>query len=62
MYLKYQKMSRDGERPSSRDARNPVRVGLADEQGYPHQGEMVFVDNALDPGTGTIRALSLIHI
>ncbi len=60
MYLKYQKMSRDGERPSSRDARNPVRVGLADEQGYPHQGEMVFVDNALDPGTGTIRARALL--
>jgi len=60
MYLKYQQMSRSGERPSSRDARNPVRVGLADEQGYPHQGEMVFVDNALDPGTGTIRARALL--
>jgi multidrug efflux system membrane fusion protein len=56
MYLRYQAMARRGERPSSRDAPNPVRVGLADEQGYPHQGEMVFVDNALDPGTGTIRA------
>lgn len=56
MYLRYQAMARRGERPSSRDARNQVRVGLADEEGYPHQGEMVFVDNALDPGTGTIRA------
>ncbi len=56
MYLKYQAMARRGERPSSRDAPNPVRVGLADEQGYPHEGRMVFVDNALDPGTGTIRA------
>lgn len=60
MYLKYQAMSRNGERPSSRDARNPVRVGLADEQGYPHEGEMVFVDNALDPSTGTIRARALL--
>lgn len=60
MYLKYQQMSRNGERPSSRDARNPVRVGLADEQGYPHEGEMVFVDNALDPSTGTIRARALL--
>lgn len=56
MYLKYQAMARRGERPSSRDAPNPVRVGLADEEGYPHEGKMVFVDNALDPGTGTIRA------
>jgi multidrug efflux system membrane fusion protein len=60
MYLKYQAMSRNGERPSSRDARNPVRVALADEQGFPHEGEMVFVDNALDPATGTIRARALL--
>ncbi len=33
-----------------------ARVGLADEQGYPHQGELAFVDNALDPSTGSIRA------
>ena len=32
-----------------------VMVGLADEPGYPHQGVMVFVDNELDPTTGTIR-------
>jgi RND family efflux transporter MFP subunit len=32
-----------------------VKVGLANEPGYPHQGVMVFVDNELDPTTGTIR-------
>lgn len=56
VYLKYQAMSQNGQRPSSRDARNPVQVGLANETGYPHKGEMVFVDNQLNPGTGTIRA------
>jgi hypothetical protein len=30
-------------------------VGLANEPGYPHEGVMVFVDNELDPTTGTIR-------
>ncbi len=55
MYLKYQDLAKAGERKSSRDARNPVRVGLANEAGYPHEGEMVFVDNVLDPSTGTIR-------
>ena len=60
VYLKYQRLARDGSRPSSRDARNPVRVGLATEQGYPHQGEMAFVDNQLDPATGTIRARALL--
>ena len=60
VYLKYQSLARDGSRRSSRDARNPVRVGLASEQGYPHVGEMAFVDNQLDPSTGTIRARALL--
>jgi multidrug efflux system membrane fusion protein len=34
----------------------PVRIGLADEQGYPHEGVLDFLDNQLDPATGTIRA------
>ena len=33
---------------------NPVHVGLGDEDGYPHDGVMNFVDNQLDRGTGTI--------
>lgn len=60
LYLKYQQLARDGSRASSREVRNPVRVGLASEQGYPHQGEMVFVDNRLDPATGTIFARALL--
>ena len=60
VYLKFQQLAREGSRPSSRDARNPVRVGLASEEGFPHQGEMVFVDNRLDPATGTIRARALV--
>jgi multidrug efflux system membrane fusion protein len=55
VYLKYTKLAREGTRESSREARNPVQVGLADENGYPHPGVMVFVDNELDPSTGTIR-------
>ena len=60
MYLKYQDLAKAGERKSSRDARNPVRVGLANEAGYPHEGEMVFVDNVLDPTTGTIRVRAIL--
>jgi multidrug efflux system membrane fusion protein len=56
VYLRYQALARAGARPSSRETRNPVRVGLANEQGHPHEGEMVFVDNQLNPNTGTIRA------
>ncbi len=59
-YLKYGGMARSGERPSSRDARNPVMVGIADEDGYPHEGYMDFVDNQIDPATGTIRARAVV--
>jgi RND family efflux transporter MFP subunit len=31
-------------------------MALANEEGYPHKGSMVFVDNQVDPRTGTIRA------
>lgn len=59
-YLRYNRMAREGERPSSRDARNPVRVGLATDTGYPHEGVVDFVDNQVDPTTGTIRARAVL--
>jgi RND family efflux transporter MFP subunit len=60
-YLHYNELARQGQRPSSRDARNPVRVGLANEQGFPHEGYMDFVDNQLDVRTGTIRARAVLE-
>lgn len=54
--LKYQREAQAGQRQSSRVAPNPLEIQLADESGYPHRGHMVFVDNAVDPLSGTIRA------
>ncbi len=34
----------------------PVEVALADETGYPHVGTLDFLDNRVNPATGTIRA------
>jgi multidrug efflux system membrane fusion protein len=59
VYLRYQALAREGQRPD-RDAYNPVRVGLANDEGFPREGELVFVDNQLDPRTGTIRARALL--
>jgi multidrug efflux system membrane fusion protein len=59
-YLRYGQMARSGQRPSSRDAANPVRVGLANEEGFPHTGQVDFVDNQLNPQTGTIRARAVL--
>ena len=55
IYLKYMRAARDGTRPSSRDVPNKVRLGLANEEGYPHEGHMDFVDNRLNPNTASIR-------
>lgn len=59
-YLRYQALARAGDRESSHDAANPVRVGLANEDGFPHEGKVDFVDNALDPASGTIRARAIV--
>ncbi|MGH8083838.1 MAG: efflux RND transporter periplasmic adaptor subunit [Lysobacter sp.] len=51
-WLHYRELARNGDRA---DSSNPVRVGLANEQGYPHEGTVDFVNNQVDPATGTIR-------
>jgi len=52
--LKYQRLKREGKRVSARDARIACFVGLANETGFPHEGMIDFVDNRIDPMTGTI--------
>jgi membrane fusion protein, multidrug efflux system len=56
-YLRYNELARNGERNQSH---NPVRVGLANEQGFPHTGTVDFTDNQVDPKTGTIRARAVL--
>ncbi len=54
--LKYIRLSKEGTRVSARDKNIPAEMGLADETGFPHKGFMDFVDNRVDPNTGTLRA------
>lgn len=58
-FLKYSRLARAGQRPSSRDTQNPVVVRLVDEKTFTHKGKMDFVDNALDPNSGTLRARAI---
>jgi RND family efflux transporter MFP subunit len=60
-YLKYTRLAASGSRPSSRDVANPVRVSLADETDFRHEGAMDFVDNRIDPLTGTIRGRAVLN-
>jgi multidrug efflux system membrane fusion protein len=54
--LKYVKLSGEGKRVSARTAKIPAFVELGNETDFPHEGDVDFVDNRLDPGTGTVRA------
>ncbi|MGA2616285.1 MAG: efflux RND transporter periplasmic adaptor subunit [Thermoguttaceae bacterium] len=45
----------EGRTKSVRDMGWPVTLGLATEEGFPHQGTINFVDNQLNPKTGTLR-------
>jgi RND family efflux transporter MFP subunit len=58
-YLKYSRLWRDGKRAGSREVNIPVDLGLADETGYPHQGQLDFIDNRLDPNTGTMTGRAI---
>lgn len=41
-------------KPEPPDGAKPVRMGLAGEDGYPHEGTIDFIDNQLDPKAGVI--------
>jgi RND family efflux transporter MFP subunit len=53
-YLKYMDLARDGSRPISREAKNPVHMAVGNETDFSHQGYMDFVDNRVQTGTGTL--------
>jgi multidrug efflux system membrane fusion protein len=54
-FLRYERVSKTGNDIASRNAGVPVALKLIDEQDFLHQGRMDFVDNVIDPSTGTIR-------
>jgi multidrug efflux system membrane fusion protein len=56
-FLRYSELARRGEH---RNDASPVRIGLANETGYPHEGTVDFIDNQVDPNTGTIRARAVV--
>ncbi len=59
-YLKYSRLERAGQRPSSREVQNPVVIRLSDEKKFTHNGKMNFVDNVVDAKSGTIRARAVL--
>lgn len=58
-FLRYTRLANSGQRPSSREFRNPAYLALSDEQGFPHSGHMDFVDNRLSLSTATIAGRAI---
>src|SRR5258706_1533482 len=56
-FLRYAELARKGERAKSA---NPVRVGLATDKGYPYTGAVNFINNQVDPATGTINLRAVV--
>ncbi len=52
--LRVRRLIRAGVIKSSMEEERPVLLGLQDEEGYPHRGSLHFVDNKVDPMTGTL--------
>jgi len=58
--MKYIRMDRSGERPGSDTTPNPIFIKLPDENDFMHEGKMDFVDNVVDPSTGTIQGRAIV--
>jgi len=59
-YLRYSQIAHSAT-SGTNDEQKPVQVGLANEEGFPHAGTLDFVDNQLNPQTGTIRARAVLQ-
>ena len=53
-FLRYAKAKHD--HPQANTGASDVYIGLVDENGYPHPGQLDFIDNQVDANSGTIRA------
>jgi membrane fusion protein, multidrug efflux system len=53
IFLKY--TARAANRSNGRNVNLPIQMALANEEGFPRTGQMNFLDNQLNPVSGTIR-------
>jgi len=54
-FLTLRKQVREGQLESRTATEIPVLMGLTGDKGYPHVGKLDFMENRVNPGTGTIR-------
>jgi RND family efflux transporter MFP subunit len=54
-FLSLMQQVREGKLEGGKDQVIPVYMGLTTDKGYPHKGRIDFVENRVNPSTGTIR-------
>ena len=57
--LQVREMIRQGKAKSARDIEWSVFLSLANEEDFPHKGSINFVDNQVNPKTGTLRCAAV---
>lgn len=53
--LRVKQLIREGRATTPDDVEIPVWLGLANEDGHPHRGVINFIDNQVNPRTGTLK-------
>ncbi len=53
--LRIRRLIQQGKIKSARESETLVKIGLADEEGFPLEGTVNFIDNQVDSNTGTLR-------
>lgn len=58
--LRIRRLIQQGKMKSARESETRVKIGLADEEDFPLEGTVNFVDNQVDATTGTLRLRAVI--
>src|SRR5713226_8134744 len=58
-FLRYIDLAREGKRASARQTGLPIHMALASEENFPHEGRLDFLDNQINPATGTIHGRTI---
>jgi multidrug efflux system membrane fusion protein len=59
-FLRYADLARDGKRAGAREKGTPVKLLVAGND-RPYDGQLNFLDNQVDPATGTIRGRAILR-
>ncbi|HSI96113.1 MAG: efflux RND transporter periplasmic adaptor subunit [Methylophilaceae bacterium] len=57
----FQRYAAHGAAGNTNVARIPVSIGLSNEDGYPHRGQLQAFDNRVDTASGTIRVRAVVN-